>query len=123
MKIKPALLKELYMPTIWIFNSGIFDAIAKGEDILVRFYNDWISKVKETVPEKKLLVFDVKEGWRPLCQFLDVPVPKAPFQRAIDTAHLQNQFRKQKILAYLTIFGIPIVVAGIIYFTISTQHG
>ena len=72
------------------------------------------------LPEKKLLIFDVKEGWSPLCQFLDVPVSKAPFPWENDTAHLQNQLRKQKILAYLTIFGIPIVVAGIIYFTIST---
>ena len=95
--------------------------LIKGEDISVKFYNDWISKVKETVPEKKLLIFDVKEGWRPLCQFLDVSVPKVPFPWENDTAHLQNQFQKQKILAYLTIFGIPIVVIiGIIYFTIST---
>ena len=94
--------------------------LIKGEDISVKFYNDWISKVKETVPEKKLLIFDVKEGWRPLCQFLDVSVPKVPFPWENDTAHLQNQFQKQKILAYSTVFGIPIVVAGIIYFTIST---
>ena len=36
--------------------------------------------VKEHVPEERLLVFNVKEGWKPLCDFLDKPVPEGkPF--------------------------------------------
>ena len=31
------------------------------------------------MPEKKLLVFDPKDGWAPLCKFLDRPIPKTPF--------------------------------------------
>ena len=27
------------------------------------------------IPASRLLVFDVAEGWEPLCRFLDVPVP------------------------------------------------
>jgi len=30
----------------------------------------------------ELLVFDVADGWGPLCAFLDVPVPVTPFPRA-----------------------------------------
>jgi hypothetical protein len=26
-----------------------------------------------------LLVFDVSEGWKPLCEFLNLPVPKEDF--------------------------------------------
>jgi hypothetical protein len=33
-----------------------------------------IEEVKGTVPPSRLLVYDVKEGWRPLCEFLNVPV-------------------------------------------------
>ena len=33
------------------------------------------------IPAERLLVFDVAEGWGPLCEFLDVPVPDAPFPR------------------------------------------
>jgi len=36
-------------------------------------------KVRETVPRNRLLIFDVKEGWEPLCRFLNVPVPNSPF--------------------------------------------
>lgn len=37
--------------------------------------------VRETIPEEQLLVFQVKEGWEPLCKFLKVPVREEPFPR------------------------------------------
>ena len=37
--------------------------------------------VRRTVPKDQLLVFDVGEGWEPLCHFLGVPVPPEPFPR------------------------------------------
>lgn len=36
-------------------------------------------RVREIVPADRLLVFDVAEGWAPLCAFLDLPVPGTPF--------------------------------------------
>ena len=35
--------------------------------------------VTATVPPERLLVFDVAQGWEPLCEFLGVAVPDAPF--------------------------------------------
>ena len=35
--------------------------------------------VQSHVPREKLLVYNVKMGWRPLCEFLDVPVPEQSF--------------------------------------------
>ena len=35
--------------------------------------------VQSNVPRDKLLVFNVKMGWKPLCEFLDVPIPEQPF--------------------------------------------
>jgi hypothetical protein len=35
--------------------------------------------VQATIPPERLLVFDVAEGWKPLCRFLAVPVPDEPF--------------------------------------------
>ena len=34
------------------------------------------------VPKEKLLVYDVREGWAPLCAWLGVPVPDAAFPHA-----------------------------------------
>lgn len=35
--------------------------------------------VRAHVPAEQLLVFDVAEGWGPLCEFLEVPVPDIDF--------------------------------------------
>ncbi|MBV8977065.1 MAG: sulfotransferase family protein [Alphaproteobacteria bacterium] len=35
--------------------------------------------VKREVPKDRLLVFDSPDGWKPLCEFLGVPVPDAPY--------------------------------------------
>ena len=42
--------------------------------------------VKAAIPASQLLVYQVKEGWEPLCAFLDVPVPGEPFPRTNDRA-------------------------------------
>jgi hypothetical protein len=41
-------------------------------------------QVKRTVPAERLLVWDVKEGWGPLCEFLEVDVPDNPLPHAND---------------------------------------
>ncbi len=37
----------------------------------------------------RLLVFNVKQGWEPLCAFLDVPVPDGEFPRTNNTEEFQ----------------------------------
>jgi hypothetical protein len=41
-------------------------------------------QVKQDVPPERLLVWEVGEGWEPLCEFLDVPVPDEPLPHAND---------------------------------------
>ena len=52
--------------------------------------------VREAIAPDRLLVFDVKDGWEPLCAFLDVPVPEdEPFPHANDTAAFQADIQEQ----------------------------
>ena len=46
-----------------------------------KFYSDWMEEVKRSVPEGQLLMYDIRKGWEPLCQFLQVPVPGNQFPR------------------------------------------
>tara|TARA_R110000824_G_scaffold155226_6_gene327840 strand:- start:141457 stop:142089 length:633 start_codon:yes stop_codon:yes gene_type:complete len=48
---------------------------------VLKVYNDHIEKVKRTIAPERLLVYDVKEGWEPLCNFLGVAVPETEFPR------------------------------------------
>lgn len=42
--------------------------------------------VKATIPAKNLLVYEVAQGWEPLCKFLDKPVPTEAFPKTNDRA-------------------------------------
>lgn len=47
----------------------------------MRRHND---QVKRTVPPQRLLIWDVSEGWEPLCRFLDVEIPAEPLPHLND---------------------------------------
>lgn len=55
------------------------------------------AEVRAAIPAERLLVFDVREGWAPLCAFLDVPVPDEPFPRVNDRAEFRRR-RPRRLL-------------------------
>ena len=59
--------------------------VPKYPENRVQYYEDWVAHVKRTVPAENLLVFNVKQGWDPLCAFLGKPVPDEPFPRVNDS--------------------------------------
>jgi len=50
-------------------------------DYMVSYFDRRIEEVRQAIPEDRLLVYEVKQGWEPLCDFLDMPVPDKPFPR------------------------------------------
>ena len=59
---------------------GRFDDKQFALDVFERHNED----VKSKVPADKLLVYEIKQGWEPLCDFLDVPVPDSPMPHLND---------------------------------------
>jgi len=55
----------------------------------LRAYAAHNAEVKRTVPASRRLDFDVSEGWEPLCRFLGVAVPEAPFPKTNSTAEFR----------------------------------
>lgn len=39
------------------------------------------TQIIESIPSERLLVYEVNQGWEPLCNFLEVPVPNEPYPR------------------------------------------
>jgi len=48
---------------------------------LTKQYLEHNSRVKATIPRDQLLVYNVKQGWKPLCEFLGVDIPDVPFPK------------------------------------------
>ena len=85
------------MPLIYqnVVKDYIMEVFFQGQsddrEFMINLYNEWVEEVKRTVPAEKLLVFESKEGWEPLCAFLDVPVPATNYPHGNDS----EQFRKR----------------------------
>ncbi len=47
--------------------------------------------VRATIPSRQLLVYQVSEGWAPLCDFIGAPVPSDPFPRSNDRAEFWDR--------------------------------
>jgi hypothetical protein len=57
---------------IW---EGIFHKRLEDKAHAIEVFKNHIEEVKSVVPEERLLVFEARQGWAPLCAFLNVPVP------------------------------------------------
>ena len=49
---------------------------------VIKRYNEHNEEVLRVVPKERLLLFNVKDGWEPLCKFLDKQVPSTPFPKS-----------------------------------------
>ncbi len=76
------------MEIVW---NKLFDGHMDDKEHVISVYNAHNQNVIDTVPEEKLLVFDAKEGWEPLCQFLEVPIPENDFPRVNTTEQFQER--------------------------------
>lgn len=68
---------RLVRDLVW---EGTFGGRFEDRDHAISVFEEHAEEVKRKVPEERLLVFDVREGWEPLCRFLGVEVPEGePF--------------------------------------------
>jgi len=74
-------------------------------------YEAHLAAVKAAIPADRLLVFDVREGWGPLCAFLGVPVPDRPFPHVNDTASMRRGLHAANALAW-ALLAAPVVVVA-----------
>ena len=96
----------------------MYGAIENGLDESVKFYEKWNEEVKRVVPKERLLIFNVKEGWKPLCDFLEVPVPAAnqPFPHVNDTKEFQGIIKAFKIGGIFCVYILPLLFAALLYY-------
>lgn len=67
-----------------LIEKNIFQGKVGDKDHVIDVYEEHQRRVIKTVPKDRLLVYDVKEGWPPLCEFLDIAIPEAPFPSTND---------------------------------------
>ncbi len=73
-----------------------FDDRFEDKAHALEVFNRHNQEVRDAIDPARLLVFDVREGWAPLCRFLEVPVPSEPFPRLNDTASTQAMIKRMR---------------------------
>ena len=48
-------------------------------------------EVQQAIAPERLLVWNASDGWEPLCEFLEVPVPGVPFPHINDRTEFLNR--------------------------------
>lgn len=98
--------------TIW---QRVFHGRFEDKAYAKKIFTDYIDQVKQDVPADKLLVFEVKDGWGPLCEFLGQPIPDGDFPHVNDTASFRKMIRNIR-LAFGGIYLLgAALLAGLIY--------
>ena len=78
------VLKDMWTKAdIMVPSGGDPEEMASG-------FERWNQEVIDTVPSERLLVWNPKDGWDPLCEFLDVDVPDGPVPNVNDTENFQK---------------------------------
>ena len=62
---------------------------AKTESTMIQRYKSHNLYVQSQVPKEDLLVWNVQDGWEPLCAFLGKEIPKEPFPHDNKTGDIQ----------------------------------
>jgi hypothetical protein len=93
--------------TIFAPGGAISQALAAGEGPAPAFFKSWAGgfagrlhdrafmvdhfrrhteAVKAAIAPERLLIYEAGQGWAPLCRFLDLPEPEAPYPSENSTA-------------------------------------
>lgn len=81
---------------VGMINNLIWNGTFKGrfleKDYALEVFHRHNEFVKAKVPANRLLVYEIKQGWEPLCEFLGVDVPDTPMPHLNDTESFRNMF-------------------------------
>lgn len=69
----------------------LFDGRMRDHDKVIEVYERHNAEVRRAIPAERLLVYELAQGWDPLCAFLGVPVPDAPMPAVNSTAEFRGR--------------------------------
>src|SRR5947209_7131835 len=87
------LTKEMWQ------RSGLLDGERTSDDSMSAAMERYNDEVQEAVPADRLLVWSPGDGWEPLCEFLELPVPEMPFPHLNESAQFVERVVDGSLIA------------------------
>jgi hypothetical protein len=102
---------KMVIDQVW---DGVFEGRFEDRDHALSVYRAHNARVKERCDPSRLLVFEVKDGWAPLCKFLEVPVPDEPFPHLNDAKMIRGALLAARILGWGLLAAAVLGVAALV---------
>jgi hypothetical protein len=100
-----------------------FDGRFEDREHAIETFERHNEEVEQRVPAEKLLVYEVKEGWAPLCEFLGVEVPDKPFPHLNEGAVFRDRIRRIRALTVATLaFCLSLAGLVLVYLRRRRRH-
>ena len=64
---------------------------------VIHQFEEHNAKVQATFGPDRLLVWQVQDGWEPLCRFLEIPAPDEPFPRSNSAVQFPEMFARDPL--------------------------
>lgn len=97
-------MRPVIMKMIW---EGTFQGRFADRQHAIEVFEEHNAEVQRTVSADRLLVYEVRQGWAPLCEFLGVEVPSATFPHINATESMPDVIKR-----VLAGEGLPAVTGG-----------
>lgn len=82
----------------------------------IKCFNEHNAEVIAKCPKDKLLVFNVSEGWEPLCKFLDKPIPDVPFPHLNDTNDIKTYATVLAVIGGIAVAASSMSVLSVVWY-------
>ena len=91
---EPSPIMRMAAKLLW---EQTFDGNFEDRRYAMEVFKRHNEEVKKHVPPERLLVYEVKEGWKPLCEFLGVEIPEEkPFPHLNDTEAFKEMVQQRR---------------------------
>ena len=97
---------------------GAFQGAFTDEEKMKKF-NEWNESVIKYVPKERLLVYEIKNGWGPLCHFLNVPEPNIPFPYKNKTKNMGHMSLFINLIFMILIIIIIAIIISSVFFGVQ----
>lgn len=107
-----SMVQKEYWPRLLNHN---IDKFIKDEQFSKKYYHETLQHIKSIVPKEQLLIYDVRDGWEPLCKFVDKPIPDKPFPRA----NMRGAIKKKvqlSVVYNLCIVSVVVATIALIFY-------
>ena len=90
-----------------VFGKGIYHCSLDDVEI----YHQHNKHIRKVVPKERLLEFESKEGYEPLCEFLHLPIPTDEQGEKLSYPHVNDTKELRRGMNFAAAFGVLTWVA------------